>query len=141
MRSRAPLSVLEQLLMVLVFALAAAICLRGFVWADSTSRRNQNRDLALVQAQSAAAVVQYNRGDLTRAARSMGGQAQPGQWTIHYDEQWGQTDEGGAFVLQVTPEVTEQSGLLGSARVKVTGGGETLVQLEVSWQEVAAQGE
>ena len=39
MKSRAPLALMEQTVMVLVFALAAALCLRAFVLADGISRQ------------------------------------------------------------------------------------------------------
>lgn len=38
MRSKAPLVLMEQLVMVLVFALAAAVCLRLFVGAENIAR-------------------------------------------------------------------------------------------------------
>ena len=48
MRSKAPLVLMEQAVMVLVFALAAALCLRAFVWSDQLSRQNEARDRAPV---------------------------------------------------------------------------------------------
>ena len=38
MRSKAPLALMEQMVMVLVFALAAALCLQAFALADRISR-------------------------------------------------------------------------------------------------------
>ena len=135
MKNKAPLALMEQLIMLLVFAIAAAVCLRGFAWADSTSKHNQNRDLALVQAQSAAAVIQQTRGDLAAAAERMGGRAEQDKWVVHYDEAWERTEETGAFILQVTP-VSASRPLLGAAEVTVTDGGEPLAALNVCWQEV-----
>lgn len=136
MRSKAPLAVIEQVIMLLAFALAAAVCLRGFAWADSTSRQNQNRDLALVQAQNAAAILQNNGGDLTAAAEIMGGRVEGQCWGIHYNEQWEQTDEKGAFILFVRFRPTLS--LMSTARITVAGDGELLAELMVSWQEVTA---
>ena len=34
MRSKSPLVLMEQLVMVLAFALAAALCLRAIIWSD-----------------------------------------------------------------------------------------------------------
>lgn len=47
MRSKAPLALMEQMVMVLVFALAAALCLQAFALADRISRQNAERDQAL----------------------------------------------------------------------------------------------
>lgn len=136
MRSKAPLSVIEQVIMLLVFALAAAVCLQGFAWADSTSRHNQNRDLALVQAQNAAAILQNNGGDLTAAAEIMGGRVEGQRWGIHYDEQWEQTDMEGVFALQVS--VRPLMPLMGTAQITVADENELLAELVVNWQEVTA---
>ena len=46
MRSKAPLALMEQMVMVLVFALAAALCLQAFALADRISRQNAERDQA-----------------------------------------------------------------------------------------------
>ena len=54
MRSKAPLAMIEQTVMVLVFALAAALCLQVFVWCDRQSRDSAARDQAVLCAQSAA---------------------------------------------------------------------------------------
>lgn len=136
MRSKAPLAVIEQVIMLLVFALAAAVCLRGFAWADSTSRHNQNRDLAMVQAQNVAAILQNNGSDLTAAAEIMGGRVEGQRWGIHYNEQWEQTDTEGAFALLVRFRPTVP--LMSTAQITVADGNELLAELTVSWQEVTA---
>lgn len=136
MRSKAPLSVLEQVLMLLIFALAAAVCLRGFAWADSTSQRNRSCDLATVQAQNAAAILQNNGGDLAAAAEIMGGRAEETRWSIHYDDQWTQTDTAETFTLLVS--IRPSLPLMGTAQITVFDDGGQLAELTASWQEVAA---
>ena len=54
MRSKAPLTLMEQVLMILVFALAAALCVQVFVFSGQSSRRNEARDRAVLEAQNAA---------------------------------------------------------------------------------------
>ena len=49
MRSKAPLVLMEQLVMVLVFALAAALCVQVFVLSDQTSRNYAARDRGAAQ--------------------------------------------------------------------------------------------
>ena len=48
MRSKAPLAMMEQMVMVLVFALAAALCLQAFVKSDRMSKEMEARDRAVV---------------------------------------------------------------------------------------------
>lgn len=54
MKSKAPLLMMEQLIMVLVFALASALCLRCFALAGEISERTARRDEAVLIAQNAA---------------------------------------------------------------------------------------
>lgn len=137
MRSRAPLSVIEQLLMLLVFSLAAAVCLRAFVWADTASRRSLACDRALVEAQSAASVIRQTRGDLDAAAELLGGSVRGGCWVVQYDDDWNRTDGEGIYLLRVSP-VDTRVALLGRAGVEVEWAGECFAALDVMWQEVPA---
>lgn len=45
-RSKAPLALMEQLIMILVFAAAAAVCVRAFVYASQLSKEGSDRQLA-----------------------------------------------------------------------------------------------
>ena len=63
MKSKAPLLLMEQMVMLLVFALAAALCLQAFVKSDAVSRRSGDRDRAVVLCQSAAEAIRHT-GDV-----------------------------------------------------------------------------
>jgi len=54
MKSRASLVLMEQLIMVLVFALSAALCLGLFTKADLAAEEIRRQDIAVVIAQNAA---------------------------------------------------------------------------------------
>lgn len=135
MRSKAPLAMMELTIMVLVFALAAALCLRAFAWSDTRSVRNEARDQAMLQAERAAEVLKHSRGDFARASAVLGGSWDCSVWTIFYDTQWQQADGPSPYTLFVQPEDSRQL-YLGQANVEVTdSSGACLVQLTVCWQE------
>lgn len=124
MRSKAPLAMMEQMIMLLVFALAAALCLQAFVLADQSSQSNTRRDEALTQVQQVAEVVKYCGGDLEQAAAQLGGSLQEDRLTL--------ACENGE--ITVTPEQSEHA-LLGTARVEMTDeAGRSLFSLRVTWQ-------
>lgn len=54
MKNKASLLLMEQLVMILVFALCAALCLQCFVAADEISRETALRDRAVLLAQNTA---------------------------------------------------------------------------------------
>ena len=58
MNRNASLVFIEQLLMVLVFALAAAVCLHIFVKADALATQTARQDAAAIIAQNAAELLQ-----------------------------------------------------------------------------------
>lgn len=147
MKSKAPLAMMEQLVMVLVFALAAALCLRAFLWSDSHSRQNAARDRACLEAQNAAELIKHTDGDtaekLSAAAEALGGSYAQGLLWVDYHEDWTPTTEDGAYRLTAQGIPSGTPGL-GMATVQVTTGGNVdeeltvLFQLEVAWQEEVA---
>lgn len=62
MRSKAPLALMEQLIMVLVFALAAALCLQMFALSDRISREKEAQDHMVILAQNVAELVKHTGG-------------------------------------------------------------------------------
>lgn len=112
MRSKSPLTLIELIIMIAVFALAAALCLRAFVWADLKSAENQERDRAVILASSAAEEIKANHF----AAPS----------TVEYED---------GFTVTVTPQESDND-LLGAAIVSVSDDeNNTIVELTVKWQE------
>jgi len=105
MRSKAPLLLMEQLIMVLVFALAAAVCVQAFVLSDRISRRSAARDQAVIAAESMAEQWKACGGDAAKAAAAYGGSVEQGLWTKNYDggevSLLGGTDEGGLRTASV----------------------------------------
>lgn len=138
MRSKAPLAMMEQLVMVLVFALAAALCLQVFVLSDKTSRRNEARDRAVLEAQNTAEEVKSVRGDFAWAANLYGGTFDGQIWGRSYNEEWEQQTGSGAAYHILTTLADSGTPLLGAAEVTVyTAEGDVLFSLPVAWQEVA----
>lgn len=126
MRSKASLMLMEQLIMVLVFALAAAACLGVFVKADGVSKETTLRDRAVVLAQNGAEVMKSCSGDMESAADILDGTA---------DER-GITVQDGELTMQIEKTASNVTGL-GLAEVRVWRGDTTLFNLTVGWQEVA----
>ena len=136
MRSRSPLILMEQLLMVLVFALAAAVCLRAFALADRLSRQYTALDQAVIAAESTAEVLKGCRGDYQEAAARLRGVWDGSTLGVQYDENWQRTSGQAAYVVLALPADSGEAGL-GIAQVLVyTAEGELLCGLTPVWQEV-----
>ena len=131
MKSKTPLALMEQLVMVVVFALAAALCVSCFVAADRLSRRSALRDEAVSAAQTAAETVKGCRGDLEQAAARLDGQWNGETVAVHND----------SYTLVVETEDTGDP-LLGRARISVYAveNDGLLFELAVFWQEVTGHG-
>lgn len=127
MRSKAPLVLMEQLIMVLVFAIAAALCLRMFVSSGKLSQRYTNTDMAVQVAQAEAERLKHNK------------LAWPdGKMTIPYDKSWQPTTENAAFYLYIT--CSQPTPYLAQAHISVcTLAGEELFALPVAWQTGPAE--
>lgn len=116
MKNRTSLVLMELLVMVLVFALAAAVCLGVFAKADSISKETARRDTAVTLAQNAAEMLQATGGDAAQVLQKLN------------------IPDG--FSVEITPENSEIPGL-GKATVAVLWQGAETFRLTVGWQEVA----
>lgn len=138
MKSKAPLSLMEQLVMLLVFALAAALCLQIFVFSGQISRECETRDRAVAVAQNAAETLKATHGDLEAATKLYGGVWQADRWHMGFDEAWQEVPpEEAAYCLVVTMNDSEIP-LLGTADVAVQNReAEDVFRISVAWQEGA----
>ncbi len=152
MRSRAPLALMEQMVMLLVFALAAALCLRVFATSDKLSGEGEDRDQAALLCQNAAEVIRHHGGDmgeaLSGAAEDLEAAYAQGLLWLDYDENWSPIDYNtcgmgapeAAYRLTAQGVPTETEGLL-LAKVAVTAGDRALFSLEIAWQGEVSAGE
>lgn len=135
MKSKAPLALMEQLVMLLVFALAAALCLQMFVLSDGKSLDYEARDYGILEVQNAAETVKMNYGDLAACVQSYGGELQGDRWVLGYDSQWNREAlEKGEYQVVVSPLAAED--FLGMAEVSAQkADGEEIFTVTVCWQE------
>lgn len=131
MKSKTPLVMMEQLIMLLVFALAAAFCLQAFALSDSLSEQNALRDAAVTEAQSAAEVIKHCGGDFSLAAEVLGAECEDGELI----------KSGEGYILTAT-HTDSGNELLGRAEILVADdSGEELFSLCCAWQRGGADNE
>ena len=111
-KKKAPLALMELLIMLLVFALCAAVSLQAFAASRAISQRQSARE--------AAAILAQNEAEEIKAAGGMEGEY---------------TETHGGMTLTVRPIATDFD-TLGKAEITVTEEGEALFSLTVAWQEV-----
>lgn len=137
MRSKAPLALMEQMVMLLVFALAAALCLQAFVKSDAVSTRSEARDRAVLEAQTAAETIRHYGGDtgeaLSQAAEALGASYEQGILWQDYDKDWNPYPDG-PYRLTAQGEPTEVPGLCTVRTAVMDQGGDVLFELTISWQ-------
>ena len=112
MKSKASLQLMELLVMILVFALAAAMCLEVFARAGEISEETARRDQAVVMAANAAEILKATAGDIS-AAEAV-------------------SREG--YRVTVLPGQPRQPGLA-EAEIQVFFQEELLFRLNTGWQE------
>lgn len=136
MKNKAPLALMEQLIMLLVFALAAALCLQIFVYSGNISRRCEAQAFAATAVQNVAEAVKHNRGDLSPFT----GDSSSAQALIGFDEQWQKSAPTVAdYHILVTLEESDVPGLGKASVTAQTAAGEELFAIAVCWQEVRCE--
>ena len=113
MKQKTSLLLMEQLVMILVFALAAALCLQIFAKADAISQETARRDRAVVLARNAAELLKATDGNEAAAE--------------------GLSTEG--YRVEVARQPSSQPGLA-CAEIIVFFENKVLFSLETGWQEV-----
>ena len=113
MKSKGTLVFMELLVMILVFALAAAVCLQVFVKAKEISDRTAQLDEASILAQNAAEILKATQGDMEKA----------------------QSLSNGTFHLEIQRSIPEITGM-GQAEIRVYFKEDLLVSFHTGWQEV-----
>ena len=136
MKNKAPLSLIEQLIMILVFAITAAFCLQGFSLANRISRHQEALSKAMVIAQNAAEMLKYTSGDFSQSASALGGSVNNDVWSISYDASWQElsSSSDSTYILKVTPFATNTSSL-GAAQIQVIQDTEIIFEICTAWQE------
>lgn len=119
MKSKASLVLIELVIMILIFALAAALCLQAFHWASAESERIILRDDAVLAVQNMAELLKAGKGEAGE-----GNAASPPE-----------QDYGDRFSLEVTPLDPDTNGLGGAAVSALTPDGEIVFSADVYWQE------
>ncbi len=136
MRSKAPLVLMEQLIMLVVFSIAAAICVRTFVYSDQLSLKNELRDQALVQAQTLAETYKYYKGDAEKAMSEFGGNIDNNTWVTYWNSQWQSCEQNQSQCkIEIAEKPSDIQGL-GKAEVSVFYIDEKVIfNFELAWQE------
>lgn len=111
MKQKSTLLLMEQLTMLLVFGLAAALCLQLFAKADDIRQETERLDTAVVLAQNAANTLKATCGDVDAAA-ALGAEG---------------------YEVQITEIPT--GGKLGKAQIQIFYEGSALFSLTTGWQE------
>lgn len=142
MKSKAPLMLMEQIVMLLVFAIAAALCVQAFVKSEEISARSEAKDRAVLEVQTAAETLRYYSGDYAKAAGELGYQSEGSGFAACFDEEWNLLPAGvESWTYELTAEAldTEVPGL-GCAGIRVASSQreEALFSTEIMWQEVSA---
>lgn len=125
-RSKAPLALMEQIIMILVFALAAAVCLQAFVYADTLSKQGELRDLAVMRAQEMAECCKAEQGDIEQVGMMLGAKRTSDGLEADYPED----------NIRVVLTIMESGDYIEKAKISVVAAdGDEIFCIPVSWQK------
>ena len=134
MKNKATLVLIEQIVMLLVFALAAAICMRVFAASNEMSRAYEATDRAVLAAQNAAELIKAD-GIKGFADRTGAVQSEETVWVIGYDRAWNRKAAASADFVAEVAYTEEEAGFLFRAEIVIrTKDGTELFRLPVAGQ-------
>ena len=139
MRNKTTLSLMELTLMLLLFAGAASVCLRAFALSDRLSRQAEQRDRAVLWAQTMAENWKSLDGNIDKVETLYIENESGDGWIACLDEDWGLTEDVESAVYEAELREGPGDGLLQTARITVRerAGGRCIFELETACQEAA----
>ena len=138
--SKAPLVLMEQVIMVLVFALVSAVCIQAFALARTTSLRMTERDHAMKVRQTLAETVKACVGDPEAVCKEIGGGIDGEQLFFYYDSDWKvvSTSADASFRMVFEKEAGDGFCKYGRITVSDTDGEREIFSMRVAWQGAEA---
>ena len=137
MRNRSTLVMIEHIVMLLVFAVAATVCVRMFALSETLSRKYEATDRAVLVTQNVAEMLK-NNGPVWIAEQPEVLHTGEDTWAVFYDEKWNATGAETmvyALVIKVSEDMDES--LWRAELVVMTESGEELFRLSVMGQTEA----
>ena len=124
--------------MLLIFALAAALCLQIYALSGQISRRCEAQGHAVTNVQNVAEAMKAYKGDLSRCSPHIRSADISEPMELLYDAQWQETDDPqAAYRIRIIPRDSGTPGL-GQADISAqTNTDDELFRVTVCWQEVA----
>ena len=141
MKSKAPLVMMEQIVMVLIFALAAALCLQTFVLSGRISQKTEAKNRALVEVQNVAEILKT--GGLNEFMEYYGPEQTGGSWNSYFSEDWALTQEESLaeYILNVSFTESQELSLWQAEITMAVAKGEELVSIPAAGQTEVMQNE
>ncbi|WP_352399061.1 hypothetical protein [Anaerotignum sp.] len=100
-RSKTPLFLMEMVIMLLVFAISAGICLKIFVEGKRISQESYQLDKACMQAQMVAEYWQRTKGNIKDTAELLQAEGNGSELFLYFDENWNRAEAKEKFSLSV----------------------------------------
>jgi len=132
--SKSSLFLLELMIVILVFAISAAVCVSLFVAGARKSAESFDASRAAQEAGNVAEAWRAAKGELSSVQRLCGGTLTAEGLLLFYDEDWNPTEDSAANRRLTLAAGTEAEGLL-FAEITVLRGEDALIALEVLLRE------
>lgn len=133
--SKAPLMLMEQVIMVLVFALVSAICIQAFALARTTSVQMGDRDHAVNVSQILAETLKACDGSMEEVCERLGGESDGEQLIFYYDSSWKEA-AGSLASFSMTFKQDGSDGFCRYGRITVSdvSDHQEIYSMRVAWQ-------
>ena len=106
-RSKSTLFLIEQLIVIAVFAISAAACITILTSAYFTSVESRDIKYAVLVAENVAETFKASNGSIDSVTRLLGGENYNTTATIYYNSKWQVSSENEAsYILQLSQPVT-----------------------------------
>lgn len=128
-KSKSRLFLIEMIVIILFFSIAAAVCINMFTQAKIVSGKSTELTMALLSAQQAAETFKSSGGDKEATGQRLGAQIEGENLIVTYNSDWEQTDTQPAYTMRIA---CSQDGGLKTADILIQGGQEEIYRVQTA---------
>lgn len=128
-KSKSRLFLIEMVVIILFFSIAAAVCTNMFAQAKAVSAQSTELTMALMEAQEAAETFKSAGGDPMAVGEKLGAQEDGESLVAYFNEAWERTDGQSAYSMKM--DFSAENGLR-RAEISMYKGNEEIYRIQTA---------
>lgn len=135
MKNKTLLPLLELLCMIVIFAISSALCLRGFIIANTISAKQYALDSSVIIVQNTAETLKASNGDLSSVNSIYAGNISDNLFTAYFDKSFSVTTDKSTAKYTLLVLINNNNDWICNATITMYNSDDVIFSIDTGWQE------